>query len=66
MMFSESPFILSIFIKSYGNNKDALLNNYLSEFIKGSNISIKIAAIKVVGQTADINYLDDLIECLQK
>lgn len=62
---SENSFVLSIFIKSYGNNMDVLLNDYLSGFIKNGTVSTKIAAIKVVGQTADINYLEDLIECLQ-
>ena len=64
MLFNENPFILSIFIKSYGNNKNVSLNDYLSKFIKNNNVSIKIAAIKVVGQTADVQYSEDLIQCL--
>jgi hypothetical protein len=65
MIFDEDPFISSIFIKSSGNYMDFALNDIIASFIKEINLTRKIASIKVIGQTYDIRYIDDLIECMK-
>ena len=65
MIFNEDPYISSIFIKSAGNYMDSALNDILVLFISEKNLARKIAAIKVIGQTFDIRFLDDLIECMK-
>lgn len=65
MILNEDPYISSIFIKSAGNYMDLALNDIIVIFIKEKNIARKIAAIKVIGQTFDIRFLDDLIECME-
>ena len=65
MIIDENPYISSIFIKSAGNYMDFAMNDIIASFIKESNLTRKIASIKVIGQTYDIRYIDDLIECMK-
>ena len=65
MILNENPYMSSIFIRSAGNYMDPALNDIIMPFLKENNLSRKIAVIKVIGQTVDIRYLDDLIECMK-
>lgn len=65
MILNDDPYISSIFIKSAGNSSNSALNDNIALFIKEKNLARKIAAIKVIGQTCDIRFLDDLIKCMK-
>ena len=65
MILDEDPYISSVFIKSAGNYMDFAMNGIIASFIKENNLTRKIASIKAIGQTYDIRYIDDLIECMR-
>jgi hypothetical protein len=65
MILDEDPYISAVFIKSAGNYMDFAMNDIIASFIKESNLTRKIASIKVIGQTYDIRYIDDLLECMK-
>jgi hypothetical protein len=65
MIASRSIYLSTMFIKSAGNYMNTNLNDKIAVFIKDDNKDRRIAAIKAIGQSGDIRFLETLIKCLK-
>jgi hypothetical protein len=64
MISSSKVYLSTIFIGSAGNYMYTNLNDEIVAFVKDDDKDRKITAVKAIGKSGDIRFLDTLIECV--